>query len=142
FSLHPLAVEDAAQHQQRPKIDDYDTFYLMVIFAIEAAEPIEGATTAGDGRVARDRRTPLEASRFRIHEIDLFIGERFLITVHEAPLPFLDQMAERWRHNSRAINEGIGALLYTLLDSIVDAYFPVLDGIVERVSDLEERLFT
>src|SRR6476661_6754574 len=38
FSLHPLAVEDAAQHQQRPKIDEYDNFYLMVIFAIEAAD--------------------------------------------------------------------------------------------------------
>jgi magnesium transporter len=146
FSLHPLAVEDAAQHQQRPKIDEYDNFYLMVIFAIEAAdetaEPVAGPVAAADGPAARARRTLVEAGRFKIHEIDLFIGERFLITVHETPLPFLDEMAERWRHNSRAINEGVGVLLYTLLDSIVDAYFPVLDQIVERVTDLEERLFT
>ena len=84
----------------------------------------------------------IESGGYRLHEIDLFVGERFLVTVHEAPLPSLDQMAERWRRNSRAIDEGIGVLLYTLLDTIVDEYFPVLDGIIEGVSDLEERLLT
>jgi magnesium transporter len=145
-------VEDAAKHSQRPKIDEYDTFYLMVVFGIEPVGPlgstadatsaVQSAAAAVDQQATRERRTPLSPVRFKLHEIDLFVGERFLITVHETALPLVDQMAERWRHNSRVINEGIGVLLYTLLDSIVDAYFPILDDVVERVSDLEERLFT
>ena len=147
FSLHPLAVEDAAQHQQRPKIDEYGSFYLLVIFCIEslAGDTVERPLTQDSrGRVhGTPQRRPLrKPGRFSLHEIDLFVGERFLITVHEAPLASLDQIAERWRHNSRAIDEGIGVLLYTLLDTIVDAYFPVLDDIVEQVSELEERLIT
>lgn len=133
FGLHPLAVEDAAKHAQRPKIDEYDNFYLMVVFAIE---PVAPAETAADGSAEL-----ITTNTFTVHEIDLFIGRRFLITVHEQPLALLDEVGERWRHNSRAIDEGIGVLVYTLLDSIVDAYFPVLDDIVERVETLEENLF-
>src|SRR5439155_20403132 len=87
FSLHPLAVEDAAQHQQRPKIDEYDNFYLMVVFAIETVGTVESAKTGraatppGDEPAARSRKSLPGPGRFTIHEIDLFIGERFLITV-------------------------------------------------------------
>lgn len=131
FSLHPLAVEDAGKGNQRPKIDEYDTFYFMVVFAIEHIhEEVEGVRAAA------------ATGRFRIQEVDLFIGERFLVTVHRSPLPLLEQMSERWRHNTHAIDEGIGVLVYTLLDGIVDAYFPVLDSIIERVEELEEVLFT
>lgn len=130
FNLHPLAVEDAAKQSQRPKIDEYETFYLMVVFAIEAA------IGPGSGGAA------LPTGKYRTQEIDLFIGQRFLITVHPLALPYMEQMLESWRHNSRAIDEGIGVLVYTLLDGIVDAYFPVLDGIIERVEELEEVLFT
>src|SRR6266545_418956 len=135
FSLHPLAVEDAAKQQQRPKIDEYENHYFMVVFAIEVLTPPEGAGTAEPDQL-------LPTNNFNIHEIDLFIGKRFLITVHKGPLPYLNDLLDRWRHNSRAIDEGIGVLLYTLLDGIVDGYFPVLDDIIERVEELEENLFT
>ncbi|HEU5318475.1 MAG TPA: magnesium/cobalt transporter CorA [Chloroflexota bacterium] len=130
FGLHPLAVEDAGKGNQRPKIDPYDTFYFMVVYALEQIEE-----AGPDGRMR-------STGRFRIQEVDLFIGERYLITVHRAPLAFLDQLGDRWRKNSQAINEGIGVLVYTLLDGIVDEYFPVLDSIIERVEELEEVLFT
>ena len=130
FNLHPLAVEDAGKGNQRPKIDAYDTFYFMVVYALEQIEQ-----AGPDGRMQT-------TGRFRIQEVDLFIGERYLITVHRTPLAFLDQLGERWRKNSQAINEGIGVLVYTLLDGIVDEYFPVLDSIIERVEELEEVLFT
>jgi magnesium transporter len=132
FALHPLAVEDAAKGNQRPKIDEYDDFYFMVVFAIKSITPPEDDDTG----------TAISTSRIETHEIDLFISERFLITVHATPLPFVEDLLERWRHNSRAIDEGIGVLVYTILDGIVDAYFPVLDDIVEQVEALEEKLFT
>src|SRR5687768_8352262 len=93
FSLHPLAIEDAGKGNQRPKIDDYEHFYFMVVFALEQIEE-----PGRDGRME-------PTGRFRIQEVDLFIGERFLITVHRAPLPFLEELRERWRKNSQAINE-------------------------------------
>jgi Mg2+ and Co2+ transporter CorA len=127
FSLHPLAVEDAAEHSQRPKIEQYDDFYLMVVFAI----------TTGAGPAADD----FAGTRVRLHEIDLFIGERYLISVHEEPFPLFEALADRWRHNRRVLDEGIGVLVYTLLDAVVDAYFPILDGIVDRIESLEEALF-
>ena len=130
FSLHPLAVEDAGKGNQRPKIESYEQFYFMVVYAIEQIE-----------EAGRDGKQ-VATGRFRIQEVDLFIGERYLITVHRAPLPFVEGMRERWRRNSQAINEGIGVLVYTLLDGIVDEYFPVLDSIIERVEELEEVLFT
>jgi magnesium transporter len=130
FNLHPLAVEDAGKGNQRPKIDEYETFYFMVVFAIDQiVEQEEGGRRVDTGR-------------FRIQEVDLFIGDRFLITVHRQPLAFVEQLTGRWRQNSQAIQEGIGVLVYTLLDGIVDAYFPVLDSIIERVEELEEVLFT
>jgi len=140
FALHPLAVEDAIKQSQRPKIEEYDNFYFMVVFAIRlepAAEPAAGLIEDSGSVPAAD---PL-GWRVVTQEVDLFIGQRFLITVHAAPLPLLEEMLDRWRRNRRAIHEGIGVLVYTLLDSIVDGYFPVLDEIIERVEDLEETLF-
>jgi magnesium transporter len=138
FSLHPLAVEDAAEHSQRPKIEQYDNFYLMVVFAITAVDPNDPDEAAS----ASPPPGHLAGARVRLHEIDLFIGERYLITVHDSQLPLLDQMAEHWRQNRREFGDGIGAQVYALLDGIVDAYFPILDGIVDRIEALEEALFT
>jgi magnesium transporter len=136
FGLHPLAVEDATKHNQRPKIEEYDGFYFMVVFAIDAVDVTTAVT-----RAEPVRSLTLPSSWFTLHEVDLFVGERFLITVHREPLSFVEQALERWRHNSRAIHEGMGVLVYTLLDGIVDAYFPILDGIAERAQELEEALF-
>ena len=141
FSLHPLAVEDAAEHSQRPKIDQYDGFYLMVVFAI-TGQRRGGTPGTAPGRGAGAAQGHLAGARVRLHEIDLFIGERFLISVHQTPLPLFEALAERWRQNRRVLDEGIGVLVYTLLDAIVDAYFPILDGIVDRIEDLEEALFS
>ena len=146
FSLHPLAVEDAAEHSQRPKIDQYDGFYLMVVFAITAING-DGAPGQDAGQGEGEGGEPwgpghLAGARVRLHEIDLFIGQRFLISVHQTPLPLFEALAERWRQNRRVLDEGIGVLVYTMLDAIVDAYFPILDGIVDRIEDLEEALFS
>jgi magnesium transporter len=128
FSLHPLAVEDAAKHNQRPKIEEYDAFYFMVVFALEAVDEDDALDLLPE--------TAISAGRFIIHELDLFIGERYLVTVHDAHLPLLDEVAQRWRAARRTTGEGIGSLTHALLDVVVDAYFPVLDGIAARVEEM------
>jgi magnesium transporter len=149
FGLHPLAVEDAIKQSQRPKIDEYENFYLMVVFAIERVGAGETVSLGAGAQVVGAESAPaprkgapaVTAGLFRLHEIDIFVGQRFLITVHAEPLAVLQEVEGRWGRNSRAIDEGAGTLLYTLLDSIVDQYFPVLDDIVERVEALEEQFF-
>lgn len=149
FGLHPLAIEDAARQAQRPKIELYDGTYFMVAFAID---PNPDAMMIGDVLEVRHQdqeEEPLphslgwmHGSPYLLHEIDLFIGRNFLITSHAVPLPVIDRAWTRWHQQMVNNEEGTGSVTYRVLDTIVDDYFPVLDGIVEQVEELEQRLFT
>ncbi len=119
FGLHLLAIEDIRNRNQRPKVDDYGSFVHVVLYAVERAE---------DQRIA-------------VQEIDLFYSAHFLIAVHAVPIPALVEAIERWQRNTEIIQHGIGALIYAVLDSIVDGYFPVLDGIEDTIEQTEERIF-
>jgi magnesium transporter len=118
--LHPLAIEDARQPHNRPKIDEYAHFYFVVFYVALFHAP---------------------TSSLALHEVDLFVGERFVITVHRWPLAQIDEAVRRWAHNADTLGHDVGALLYALLDSMVDTYFPVLDALSERVDDVQEAIF-
>ena len=120
FNFHPLAVEDVTRRHQRPKIDRYEDFYYIVCYDIDYDE------TTG----AIDE-----------HEIGIFLGKNYLVTVHDEPIAEIGEVAERFQRNQEAIERGVGVLLYSLLDTIVDHYFPVLDRIGERIEDMETRIF-
>jgi magnesium transporter len=121
FALHPLALEDASRFQQRPKLDQYDTFLMIVFFAL-AWPPETGPQT---------------------QEIHLFAGKSFLITIHQGELPAIAETAARWRlHSGMRSKHRIGLLVYALLDAIVDDYFPVIDALADRIDELEQAIFT
>lgn len=120
FKLHPLAIEDASHEHQRPKVEEYEHFYFVVFYAINL---------------------PKGKQELDISEIDMFLGENYLITVHDKPLHELDEVEQRWTRNVKQLEWGIGVLLYTMLDTIVDRYFPIVDEMVEQVEALEDRLF-
>jgi Mg2+ and Co2+ transporter CorA len=284
FGLHPLAIEDAMARHPRPKIDQYENFYLMVFYlvsvagqgagpsrgegnglstdsagifrpgidggpefhsmrayapdapaSVAGASAVEGPVATGPAAGLSAGAPPLEAAasmdtnpateRITLRELTLFMGENYLITVHNSPLPELAEVARRWRqnvalirprtavstgramvpgcrhltdveranlerraglafnplsasagaatdlsypavpaeervggsgegrtgrvyrrsrngHDGRAGQPGeIGILLYSMLDTIVDNYFPVVDSIVDRVEDLETEIF-
>ena len=119
FHLHLLAIEDIRNRNQRPKVDDYGSFVHVVIYAAE-------------------RQTP---TGMAVEEIDLFYNDHFLIAVHAAPIPALAEAVDRWRRNTEIIDNGIGALIYAVLDTVVDSYFPVLDAIEDEIERAEERIF-
>jgi magnesium transporter len=120
FHLHPLAVEDAERGHQRPKIEEYAGFVFLVFYAV----------ALGPG--GRELRTT---------EVRLFASDAYLITIHDDPLAALDAVEHRWTRNAQQVEWGIGILLYSLLDTLVDAYFPVADGLVEQAEALDERIF-
>ena len=118
FRFHPLALEDVERGGQRPKIDQYDDYQFIVFY---------GLTT--------------EADRCQSHEVDIFVGKHFMVSFHDSGLPVIAETAERWRTNAIDLgNRGTGFLLHSLLDALVDGYFPVLDDIAERAENLEETI--
>ncbi len=262
FCLHPLAVEDAMARHQRPKVDPYDNFYLVVFYSVGIEEPGERSqdarrdTQGSQGAQGMDLAIPAvtgrsasevlgpragrakksaqkseqvsnasivgsgDEERIVLRELTLFMAQNFLITVHDHHIAELDEAAKRWTRNIETIAEeaakpqhnlpgtrnltptertsltpqskhvpsqhggrpnthdanngkstpdtgqdsqlglvpasvmhrdgddntkhhsqDIGILLYSLLDTIVDSYFPVIDNIVDRIEALEESIF-
>jgi magnesium transporter len=121
FQLHPLAVEDIHRAHQRPKLDVYDDLRLIVLF---------------DAQVRPDRR------RLVLHEVDVFIGRNFMITVHRAPVPAIADLIQRWKRQPNMVEPNpLGLLLYQLANSLVDGYFPLADALQARIEEIEERIF-
>lgn len=121
FNFHPLAVEDIEHAHQRPKIEQYEHFYLMVFYTLAAPAAAEAGLCTS--------------------EMALFVGPNYLVTVHTDPLPVLDEVAHRWQANPAGTAPGVAGLLHAILDAVVDDYFPVVDDFGDRIDDLEERIF-
>ncbi len=120
FHLHPLAIEDASREHQRPKVEEYEHFVFLVFHTVG-----------------------LDATKQELvtHELDIFVGANYLITVHTEAIGELDEVEQRWKRNSTQLERGVGILLYSLLDTIVDHYFPVSDELVDQAEELEDHLF-
>lgn len=121
FKLHPLAIEDSIHSHQRPKIEEYSTFFFLVFYVVRLDEA--------------QREVQAE-------ELKIFIGDNYLITVHQNILPELAEAEERWRRNNHQLEKGIGIFLYSLLDSIVDHYFPVVDALVDNAEEIEDTIYS
>jgi len=121
FDFHPLAVEDATNKNQRPKIDSYGDSYFLVFYDVDFSE--------NDQRIGE-------------HELHVFLGPNYLLTIHDEPITEINEVAERYHRDLSQIERGVGVLLYALLDTIVDHYFAVADRVGERVADLESSIFS
>lgn len=119
FQLHPLAVEDATKPHQRPKLESYPHHLFLVFYALER---IDGALSPS--------------------EVNVFVGERFLITVRKDKGWSADPITARWdQAHEHLAKEGAGYFLYEVLDLVVDDYMTIADSFEESVEDLEEELF-
>jgi magnesium transporter len=118
FHFHPLALEDVARGGQRPKVDQYDGYQFIAFYGLT-----------------------ISADRCQSREVDIFLGKHYMVTFHKSDLPVIAEITERWRTNAEKLgNHGVGFLLHSLLDALVDEYFPVLDDIAERSERLEEAI--
>jgi magnesium transporter len=118
FHFHPLAVEDATEFGQRPKVDQYDDFVYMVA---------HGALPSGDSTA----------------EVHLMFSDKFLVTVHHGPCSALDEVRKRQRLVSEAQTRGAApqiVLAYLIVDSLTDSFFPVLSDFDDRVDTLEDEI--
>ena len=115
FELHPLVVEDLERRRQRPKLDAYEAQHVIVAYEVTEVES-------------------------ELSEIHLFIGPGWLVTVTWDPTPLLDGLRSQFAAGKGLGGGGVGELLYAVLDAIVDSYFPELDRLSDRISDLEDRV--
>src|SRR4051812_44402180 len=124
FDFHPLDYEDLFSRNQRPKVDEYDD-YLFVVLQFPKY----------DARVKR-----LNAA-----ELDVYVGPDYVITVPNERLDSLEYLFQRVEHDGEArealFSKGAGYLLYRIVDSSVDASFPMLRKIGNKLEDLEEDIF-
>ena len=115
LGLHPLAVEDAQQRHERPKIDQYDDHYFIVFYALEEPSP----------------------SVVREIEISIFMKQNAIVTVHEGDFAARATVERRFREGKLHTT---GLLLHALLDTLVDQYFGIVDSLGERVELLEQMV--
>jgi len=75
-------------------------------------------------------------------EIGLFVGRNYLVSIHSGPVTPLADLMARWEKAPTMMREGVGTLLYALIDEVLDDYFPVLDRLDDRLEVVEDSLFT
>ena len=113
FKIHPLAVEDAHEFNQRPKVEDYEDFVYLVAY----------------GSLGLDR--PMV-------EVHCFYAEHFLVTVHREEAPAI---AEACHALARLHTDRRLVALYRVLDALVDSMFPVLGALDDRIDELQDQIF-
>lgn len=120
FGLHPLAVEDAIQAHQRPKLERYGTTMFVVLRPARYVDPVEVV---------------------EIGEVHLFLGPDFAIVVRHAEQPPLGDVRQRLEATPELLRQGPYAVLYGVLDRVVDDYGPVLDGLRNDIDEIETQVF-
>src|SRR3954464_15685641 len=124
FDFHALDYEDVRSRNQRPKVDEYDDYLFIVL------------------HFPRYDKT---VSRLNAAEGDIFVGPDYLITLPNEPLQPISYLFERCRSNEEfrdsIFSKGPGYLLYKIVDDSVDASFPMLAKMGNKLERIEEEIF-
>ena len=120
FSFHPLSIEDCRNAHQRPKVEEYDGYYFIVLYEAELTGP---------------------DNHLELRELNIFLGANYLVTVHSRPIRAVETAARLWPEWQDRAEHGAGLLAYLLMDAIVDDYLPLLDVMSERMDELEDTIF-
>jgi magnesium transporter len=120
FRLHEVAVEDAIVAHQRPKFERYgDTLFVV----LRAATYLD------------------EEEEVEFGEIHVFIGPNFVLTVRHSRTPDLAAVRHRMEDDPELLARGPEAVLYAILDSVVDGYAPVVAGLQKDIDEIEVEVF-
>ena len=118
FQLHELAVEDARNGHQRPKLEEYGSSLFVVLHVVECS-----------------------ADELKQGEIAIFVGPSYIVTVRRNTNMGFADVRRRCEQEPELLRHGPAYVLYALMDAVVDRYFPVLDAIAEEAEGIEERIF-
>ncbi len=120
FRLHELSVEDAIVAHQRAKLERYGDTLFVVLRAARYLDEVE---------------------EVEFGEIHLFVGANFVLTVRHSQAPDLAAVRRRMEDDPELLRLGPEAVLYAILDSVVDGYAPVVAGLQNDVDEIETEVF-
>lgn len=121
FDLHELAVEDAIVAHQRPKLERYGETLFVVLRAARYCD---------------------ETERVEFGELHIFCGPTFVLTVRHSESPDLSAVRRRMEGNPDLLKLGPEAVLYAILDAVVDGYAPVVSGLQNDIDEIETEVFS
>jgi magnesium transporter len=121
FQLHPLAVEDAIHAHQRPKIERYDDTLFVVLRPARYLDDIE---------------------EVEFGEVHVFVGPSFVLTVRHSEAPEFGSVRHRLEDDAELLRRGPEAVLYAVLDKVVDGYYPVVAGLHNDIDEIEAEVFS
>jgi magnesium transporter len=118
LKIHHLTLEDIVKQNQRPKIEPFEEYVYLAVHPLQ-----------------RKKKWQIEPS-----ELDILLSRGWIVSVHYGPLPDVIENAQLHERIPLALGRGTDFFLYTLVDLVVDSYFPILDDIEENIDSLEDRL--
>ena len=121
FHFHPLTVEDCRETRNYPKVEEFPGYLYFIVHGVRA-------DTSPD--------------RFNTIELDAFLGPNYVITYHHDMFRSINNVKKLVSTSPISCQRGPAFLLHQILDQIVDFYSPVLDDFDERISRLEDDIFT
>jgi magnesium transporter len=121
FGLHALAVEDAVSAHQRPKLERYEDNLFTVL---RPARYLDATETVEFG------------------ELHVFTGQNFVVTIRHAEMAGVGRVRRRLEGRPDLLRHGPEAILYALLDMVVDDYAPVVAGLENDIDEIEDQLFS
>jgi len=119
FGLHELAVEDARNGHQRPKIEEYGDMVFAVVHSLEM--------------------TPTD--ELRVGEVAIFAGRNFVLSVRSRSQHSLLGVRARAEQEPHLLKHGPAFVLYALMDAVVDRYFPIIDALETDLEAIEDQIF-
>src|SRR5262245_13240528 len=120
FNFHPLALEDCAHLDQRPKLEEYADHVFLVI----------------QGFACHDE----QVRDLELLELHAFLGERVLVTVHQAAIRPLEKVWTRLAADPALLARGMDFVYYLIADGMVDANFPILDLVADELDEIEDAV--
>lgn len=120
FVFHPLAIEDCVTPQSLPKVEDYEDYLFIVMHAVDFTRTDKFSTT----------------------ELDLFLGQDFLVTFHRSKLKLVADLVNRCTRATGPVAKGPDRLAHLLLDNLIDLYQPVIDELREEIEEIEELVLS
>ncbi|PLR69369.1 MULTISPECIES: magnesium/cobalt transporter CorA [Bacillaceae] len=114
FNFHPLAIEDCLHFLQRPKLDYYEGYDFFVLHTLN-----------------KDSLSP--------EEIDIFVGKNSIISFHLSPSSEIEMVQQKLMGDNNILNKGAMYIFYSIMDKIVDEFFPTIYKIEDSISEIETK---
>ncbi|MGO9450143.1 MAG: magnesium/cobalt transporter CorA [Candidatus Binataceae bacterium] len=119
FGFHQLAIEDCAHRKQRAKVDEYDGYFFIIM---------------------HDMTYPVGSAGVQSEEIDSFLGERFLVTVHRKPVALISDVWKQVVSNPICASRGPDYVYYLIADAVLDKTFPIIDRFSDEILQVEKDI--